>query len=186
MTEILDVLDLCPCCRCIPTLLLSHISLYPCRHGGLPVWRLRRGECGAEEARARTGTLLAHIQALCDKVLTDFPTKASDPDNFETWEKHLRAAEALEGGINRNSNPQAINTVRNSYDRLLAKFPLLFGYWKKYADLEFSIAGTEAAEMVRRSRYFPSQPSFRRNPVRGLDFALPFTFNACTHPGQSR
>jgi hypothetical protein len=26
---------------------------------------------------------------------------------------------------------------------------LLFGYWKKYADLEFSIAGTEAAEMVR-------------------------------------
>jgi pre-mRNA-processing factor 39 len=26
---------------------------------------------------------------------------------------------------------------------------LFFGYWKKYADLEFSIAGTEAAEMVR-------------------------------------
>jgi hypothetical protein len=31
------------------------------------------------------------------------------------------------------------------------KFPLFFGYWKKYADLEFSIAGTEAAEMVRAS-----------------------------------
>ncbi|QGA20340.1 hypothetical protein EYB26_008042 [Talaromyces marneffei] len=71
-----------------------------------------------------------------------------DPDNFETWEKLVRGAEALEGGINRNSNPQAITTVRNSYDRFLAKFPLLFGYWKKYADLEFSIAGTEAAEMV--------------------------------------
>lgn len=54
----------------------------------------------------------------------------------------------LEGGINRNSNPQAINTVRHNYDRFLAKFPLLFGYWKKYADLEFSITGTEAAEMV--------------------------------------
>lgn len=38
--------------------------------------------------------------------------------------------------------------MRNVYDRFLAKFPLLFGYWKKYADLEFSIAGTEAAEMV--------------------------------------
>jgi pre-mRNA-processing factor 39 len=38
--------------------------------------------------------------------------------------------------------------VRNVYDRFLAKFPLLFGYWKKYADLEFSITGTEAAEMV--------------------------------------
>lgn len=52
--------------------------------------------------------------------------------------------------MNRNSSPQAIATTRDSYDRFLAKFPLLFGYWKKYADLEFSIAGTEAAEMVRR------------------------------------
>jgi hypothetical protein len=25
---------------------------------------------------------------------------------------------------------------------------LFFGYWKKYADLEFAIAGTESAEMV--------------------------------------
>ncbi|KAB8078333.1 hypothetical protein BDV29DRAFT_166523 [Aspergillus leporis] len=73
---------------------------------------------------------------------------ADDPDNFETWERLVRAGEALEGGINRNSNPQAITTVRNVYDRFLAKFPLLFGYWKKYADLEFSITGTEAADMV--------------------------------------
>lgn len=73
---------------------------------------------------------------------------AEDPDNFEVWERLVRAAEGLEGGINRNSNPQAITTVRNVYDRFLAKFPLLFGYWKKYADLEFSITGTEAADMV--------------------------------------
>lgn len=83
--------------------------------------------------------------------------QAEDPDNFETWEKLVRGAEALEGGINRNSNPQAITTVRNSYDRFLAKFPLLFGYWKKYADLEFSIAGTEAAEMVCPFLSAPSQ-----------------------------
>jgi len=70
-------------------------------------------------------------------------------DNFESWEKLVRAAETLEGGLNRNSSPQAIATIRDAYDRFLAKFPLLFGYWKKYADLEFSIAGTEAAEMVR-------------------------------------
>ncbi|KAJ6007749.1 mRNA splicing protein (Prp39) [Penicillium herquei] len=73
---------------------------------------------------------------------------ADDPDNFETWEKLVRTAEALEGGLNRNSNPQAITTARHAYDRFLAKFPLLFGYWKKYADMEFSITGTEAAEMV--------------------------------------
>ncbi len=77
-----------------------------------------------------------------------------DSDSFENWEKLVRAAETLEGGLNRNSSPQAISTVRDSYDRFLAKFPLLFGYWKKYADLEFSIAGTEAAEMVSR-RIFP-------------------------------
>lgn len=77
--------------------------------------------------------------------------QAEDPDNFDAWEKLVRAAENLEGGINRNSNPQAITTVRSVYDRFLAKYPLLFGYWKKYADLEFWIAGTEAAEMVRLS-----------------------------------
>ncbi|MCJ1447442.1 MAG: hypothetical protein MMC23_007953 [Stictis urceolatum] len=71
-----------------------------------------------------------------------------DPDSFEAWEKLVRAAESLEGGLNRNSNPQAIAATRDIYDRFLAKFPLLFGYWKKYADLEFSIAGTEAAELV--------------------------------------
>lgn len=38
--------------------------------------------------------------------------------------------------------------MRNVYDCFLAKFPLFFGYWKKYADLEFAIGGTETAEMV--------------------------------------
>jgi hypothetical protein len=72
-----------------------------------------------------------------------------DGDNYEAWEKLVRAVESVDGGINRNSSPQAITAMRDIYDRFLAKFPLFFGYWKKYADLEFSIAGTEAAEMVR-------------------------------------
>ena len=74
-----------------------------------------------------------------------------DGDNYEAWEKLVRAAESVDGGINRNSSPQAITAMRDIYDRFLAKFPLFFGYWKKYADLEFSIAGTEAAEMVLHS-----------------------------------
>ena len=61
----------------------------------------------------------------------------------------MQAAESLEGGLNRNSSPHTIAFARAVYDLFLAKFPLFFGYWKKYADLEFSIAGTEAAEMVR-------------------------------------
>lgn len=71
-----------------------------------------------------------------------------DPDSFENWEKLVQAAERLEGGLNRNSSPQSISAARDIYDRFLAKFPLFFGYWKKYADLEFAIAGTEAAELV--------------------------------------
>jgi pre-mRNA-processing factor 39 len=76
-----------------------------------------------------------------------------DPDNFEIWEKLVRAAESQEGGINRNSSSQAITALRDVYDRFLAKFPLFFGYWKKYADLEFSIAGTEAADLVSKERF---------------------------------
>ncbi|CAK7267683.1 hypothetical protein SEPCBS57363_002717 [Sporothrix epigloea] len=72
----------------------------------------------------------------------------ADQDNFELWEKLLYACEALDGGLSRNSSPQAIATMRNTYDRMLLKFPLLFGYWKKYADFEFNISGPEAAEMV--------------------------------------
>ncbi|KAF2168948.1 hypothetical protein M409DRAFT_65287 [Zasmidium cellare ATCC 36951] len=71
-----------------------------------------------------------------------------DPEEFEHWEKLVRAAETQEGGLNRNSSPQAIAATRNTYDNFLARFPLFFGYWKKYADLEFAIGGTEAAEMV--------------------------------------
>ncbi|KAK4499963.1 hypothetical protein PRZ48_008149 [Zasmidium cellare] len=71
-----------------------------------------------------------------------------DPEEFEHWEKLVRAAETQEGGLNRNSSPQAIAATRNTYDNFLAHFPLFFGYWKKYADLEFAIGGTEAAEMV--------------------------------------
>ena len=64
----------------------------------------------------------------------------------------MRAAESQEGGLNRNSSPGAIASTRDVYDKFLARFPLFFGYWKKYADLEFSIGGTEAAEMVSSIR----------------------------------
>lgn len=76
----------------------------------------------------------------------------AEPEEFEHWEKLVRAAESQEAGLNRNSSPQAIAATRDVYDRFLARFPLFFGYWKKYADLEFSIAGTEAAEMVCKCR----------------------------------
>jgi pre-mRNA-processing factor 39 len=75
--------------------------------------------------------------------------QVENEDKFEEWEVLVTRASELEGGVTRNSSPSAIELVRNVYDCFLNKFPLFFGYWKKYADLEFSIGGTETAEMVR-------------------------------------
>lgn len=81
-------------------------------------------------------------------ITADNAPQTDEPEEFQHWEKLVGALESQEGGLNRNSNPQAIALTRDTYDQFLARFPLFFGYWKKYADLEFSIAGTEAAEMV--------------------------------------
>lgn len=74
--------------------------------------------------------------------------QVENEDEFERWEAIVTRASELEGGVTRNSSPSAIELVRNVYDCFLQKFPLFFGYWKKYADLEFAIGGTETAEMV--------------------------------------
>ncbi|KAJ4297135.1 hypothetical protein N0V88_004053 [Collariella sp. IMI 366227] len=50
--------------------------------------------------------------------------------------------------IKRLNAEVSLALLRDSYDRFLLKFPLLFGYWKKYADLEFNISGPESAEMI--------------------------------------
>lgn len=62
------------------------------------------------------------LQALNNAVL-------ADPDEFENWEKLVRAAETQEDGntLNRNSSPQAIAATRNVYDSFLGRFPLFFG-----------------------------------------------------------
>jgi pre-mRNA-processing factor 39 len=75
-------------------------------------------------------------------------SKVENEDEFDRWEALVTRASELEGGVTRNSSPSAIELVRNAYDCFLQKFPLFFGYWKKYADLEFAIGGTETAEMV--------------------------------------
>ncbi|KAH4908302.1 hypothetical protein HBI80_055800 [Parastagonospora nodorum] len=95
---------------------------------------------------------IAHVQYTGDEAAGEIKklldAVIADEDDFEKWETLINRASDLEGGVTRNSNPSAIELVRNVYDCFLAKFPLFFGYWKKYADLEFSIGGTETAEMV--------------------------------------
>lgn len=91
----------------------------------------------------------------------------ADPDSFEGWENLIKACEGLEGGLSRNSSPQALSAFRDAYDRFLEKYPLFFGYWKKYAELEFNIAGTESAEMVGTSTRNGAHQSAKPN-VKGV------------------
>jgi pre-mRNA-processing factor 39 len=92
--------------------------------------------------------LLYVLSASINTAHANSPSQEADSDNFENWENLIKSCETLEGGLNRNSSPQALATFRDAYDRFLFKFPLLFGYWKKYADMEFNIAGPESAQMV--------------------------------------
>ncbi|KAK9458074.1 hypothetical protein V1511DRAFT_25211 [Dipodascopsis uninucleata] len=73
---------------------------------------------------------------------------ALDPDNFENWENLVHATESLDGGIGRNSRPEVIEKFRAVFDSFLARFPLLFGYWKRYADIEFAIGGSDVCELI--------------------------------------
>jgi pre-mRNA-processing factor 39 len=97
------------------------------------------------------------------------------------------AAEAQEGGVNRNSSPHVIEGYRAVYDKFLKRYPLFFGFWKKYADLEFAIAGTEAAEMVRHhppNGSACSRPLIRRQvyerAVASIGSSVDLWANYCT------
>ncbi|CAG8568103.1 2769_t:CDS:10, partial [Diversispora eburnea] len=72
----------------------------------------------------------------------------SNPDDFTSWEYLIRVAETAEGGLTQQSPPENITNMRNVFDQFLAKFPLCFGYWKKYADFEFNIQGPAEAEKI--------------------------------------
>ncbi|KAJ1563464.1 hypothetical protein HK096_000845, partial [Nowakowskiella sp. JEL0078] len=71
---------------------------------------------------------------------------SNSPDDFASWEALIKLSENVNGGITRATSEQDLLNVRTVYDHFLAKFPLCFGYWKKYADLELAIAGPPAAE----------------------------------------
>jgi pre-mRNA-processing factor 39 len=66
-----------------------------------------------------------------------------DPLDFSSWEALVKLAEGV-----KSFQDQDKQNLRTVYDHFLQKFPLLFGYWKKYADWETQMAGIEAAIAV--------------------------------------
>ncbi len=71
------------------------------------------------------------------------------PTEFDAWEELMRLADRQDGGFGPEAPPANIATVRTIYDAFLSQFPLCFGYWKKYSDLENLATGVEGAIKVR-------------------------------------
>ncbi|KAF8928469.1 hypothetical protein BGZ58_009627 [Dissophora ornata] len=69
----------------------------------------------------------------------------STPTEFDTWEELMRLADRQDGGFGPEAPPANISNVRTIYDSFLKQFPLCFGYWKKYSDIEYMARGVEGA-----------------------------------------
>ncbi|KAF9438675.1 hypothetical protein BGZ76_006048 [Entomortierella beljakovae] len=67
------------------------------------------------------------------------------PSDFDTWEELMRLADKQDGGFAPDAPKANISNVRIIYNAFLSQFPLCFGYWKKYSDLELLATGTEGA-----------------------------------------
>lgn len=68
-----------------------------------------------------------------------------NPDSFSTWEDLIEITEHLESGLCKASSDSALRLFRFSYDSFLDRFPLAYGYWIRYAKLEFQLGNTERA-----------------------------------------
>ncbi|KAG4095305.1 TPR-like protein [Neocallimastix lanati (nom. inval.)] len=73
---------------------------------------------------------------------------SKDPNDFKSWEELIAVVENVEGGITQNIKPEDAEKIHHVYENFLFKFPLCFGYWKKYSDIEMIIGGPEKAEEV--------------------------------------
>ena len=83
------------------------------------------------------------------RVLTGHIQKTY-PDDAKIWGDLVVCIETFDGGLSRNSSPEALQAWRDIYNALLSKFPLFYGYWSRWATFEFNISGPEAAEYVRQ------------------------------------
>ncbi|KAG2387701.1 hypothetical protein C9374_001295 [Naegleria lovaniensis] len=62
----------------------------------------------------------------------------ANPCDYYTWEKYITLLE-IEFGMN-PSSLDISQKLLDSYSQFLAQFPLLFGYWKKYAELTYQVS----------------------------------------------
>ncbi|KAA8909632.1 hypothetical protein TRICI_004467 [Trichomonascus ciferrii] len=70
------------------------------------------------------------------------------PDDFEGWQNLIEVVERLDGGLNKTSGDEDVSLFRFTYDKFLERFPLMHGFWIRYAGLEFRLGFTERAQEV--------------------------------------
>lgn len=69
----------------------------------------------------------------------------ANPAEFDAWEELMQLADRQDGGFGPESPSANITNVRTIYDTFLNQFPLCFGYWKKYSDIEYMVRGVDGA-----------------------------------------
>ncbi|CCH44701.1 Pre-mRNA-processing factor 39 [Wickerhamomyces ciferrii] len=74
-----------------------------------------------------------------------------DVNNLQSWDYLIKLTEQL---ITKYPSPTEIikKSIEKTFDELLERFPLLFGYWKKYVALMYQISGVETSlEILSKS-----------------------------------
>jgi len=97
-----------------------------------------------KELAKRVVSIESMVQAT-HQILTRVAQK-NYPDDAKIWGDLVHCIEAFDGGLSRNSSPEALQAWRDIYNVLLNKYPLFYGYWSRWATYEFNISGPEAAE----------------------------------------
>ncbi|KAG0041791.1 hypothetical protein BGZ83_001311, partial [Gryganskiella cystojenkinii] len=67
------------------------------------------------------------------------------PADFDAWEELVRLVDNQDGGFGVDAPQENAVNMRATYDKFLGQFPLCFGYWKKYSDLEFLATNVDGA-----------------------------------------
>jgi hypothetical protein len=62
------------------------------------------------------------------------------PEDFTKWEQYVTARE----------QEQQVDNIIEAYESFLQEFPLLYGYWKKYADLQQRINPQNVVNIYER------------------------------------
>jgi pre-mRNA-processing factor 39 len=85
------------------------------------------------------------------------PAQDENPKEFASWDSLVTLTEQL---LTKYPTPSQVvkDVITSTFDELLTRFPLFFGYWKKYTSLQYQMNGLDASIKVlsRALNSFPT------------------------------